>query len=222
MGVRLALRPAQADAGGIALLCVDESEALTHPCLAYAKVKHGAKRGADLRVRAPGQSRKVAMPGEPLGATLGALDAGTGELVISTSLIKTSADVIGLLRRLDWRYGPKPGCDRLLVVLVWDNGPVHTSRATRAALDARPWITVEWLPRHAPELNRIERSWCDLKRHHLAHHPFRDAAYLTCAIHAAVKQLNTERMNPHPCDNLKKAASPNTLEPNKSHGRLAR
>ncbi len=121
MGVRLALRQAQADAGGIALLCADESEALTHPCLAHAKVKHGAERGADLWVRAPGQSRKVAMTG--------ALDIGTGELVVSTSLTKTSADVIGLLRRLDWRYGPKPGCDRLLVVLVWDNGPVHTSRA---------------------------------------------------------------------------------------------
>jgi transposase len=90
---------------------------------------------------------------------MGALDAGTGELVVSTSPTKTSADVIGLLRRLDWCYGPKPGCDRLPVVLVWDNGPVHTSRATRAALAERSWITVEWLPRYAPELNNIESVW---------------------------------------------------------------
>ncbi len=198
MGLRLALRQAQADAGDIVLLYGDESEALTHPYLAHA----WAERGADLRVQAPGTSRKVAMPGEPLGSTLGALDAGTGtgELVVSTSPTKTSADVIALLRRLDWRYGPQPGCDRLPVVLVWDNGPVHTSRATRAALAERPWITVEWLPRYAPELNDIERSWRDLKRHHLAHHTFQDAAHLTCAIHAAVKQLNEERQTPHPCD----------------------
>ena len=192
--MRLALRQAQADAGDISLLYADESEALTHPYLAHA----WAEKGADLRVRAPGQSRKVAM--------MGALDAGTGELVVSTSPTKTSADVIRLLRRLDWRYGPKPGCDRLPVVLVWDNGPIHTSRATRAALAERPWITVEWLPRYAPELNDIERSWRDLKRHHLAHRTFKDASDLDTGIRDAVKQLNTERQTPHPCDKLNKAA----------------
>ena len=194
MGVRLRLRQAQADAGDIVLLYGDESEALTHPYLAHA----WAEKGAELRVQAPGQSRKVAL--------MGALDAGTGELVVSTSPTKTSADVIRLLRRLDWRYGPKPGCERLPVVLVWDNGPVHTSRATRAALAERPWITVEWLPRYAPELNRIERSWRDLKRHYLAHRTFKDASGLETGIRDAVKQLNTERQTSHPCDKLNKAA----------------
>ena len=194
MGVRLRLRQAQAEAGDIALLYADESEALTHPYLAHA----WAERGTELRVNAPGQSKKVAM--------MGALDAATRELVVSTSPTKVSADFIGLLRRLDWRYGPKPGCDRLPVVLVLDNGPVHTSKASRAALAERPWITVEWLPRYAPELNDIERTWRDLKRHHLAHHTFKDTTALNSAIHAAVKKLNTERMVPHPCDKLKKAA----------------
>ena len=68
---------------------------------------------------------------------MGALDAGTGELIVSTSPTKISADFIGLLRRLDWRYGPKPGGTRLPIVLVLDNGPVHTSKASRAALDHR-------------------------------------------------------------------------------------
>ena len=194
MGVRLRLRQGQADAGDITLLYADESEALTHPYLAHA----WAERGTELRVQAPGQSKKVAL--------MGALDAATGELVVSTSPTKVSADFIALLRRLDWRYGPKPGFDRLPVVLVLDNGPVHTSKASRAALAERPWITVEWLPRYAPELNDIERTWRDLKRHHLAHQTFKDAADLTRAIHAAVKKLNKERMVPHPCDNLKNAA----------------
>ena len=202
MGLRLRPRQAQADAGDIVLLYADESEVLTHPYLAHA----WAERGAELQVRAPGQSRKVAL--------MGALDAGTGELVFSTSPTKVSADFIAFLRRLDWRYGPKPGSTRLPVVLVLDNGPIHTSKASRAALDARPWIveprgspdTVEWLPRHAPELNDIERTWRDLKRHYLAHHTFKGAADLSCVIHAAVRQLNKERMNPHPCSNLEKAA----------------
>jgi transposase len=41
------------------LLFADESEALTHPYLARA----WARRGADLRVPAPGQSQKIAMIG---------------------------------------------------------------------------------------------------------------------------------------------------------------
>jgi transposase len=40
---------------------------------------------------------------------------------------------------------------------VLDNGPIHTSKASRAALAARAhWLTVEWLPKYAPELNDIE------------------------------------------------------------------
>jgi len=93
MGLRLLLRQAQAGAGDIVLLYADESEALTHPYLAHA----WAERGADLRVRAPGQSKKVAMPDEPLGSTMGALDAATRELVVSTSPTKVSADFIAFL-----------------------------------------------------------------------------------------------------------------------------
>ena len=114
--------------------------------------------------------------------------------------------IIALLRRLDWRYGPKPGDTHLLVVLVLDNGPIHTSKASRAALAERPWLTVEWLPRYAPEPNQIERTWRDLKRHHLAHRTFKNADDLTATIHAAIKQLNAERMNAHQCDKLEKTA----------------
>ena len=57
VGLRLQLRKQQAEAGDIVLLYGDESEALTHPYLARA----WAKSGADLRVPAPGQAKKVAM-----------------------------------------------------------------------------------------------------------------------------------------------------------------
>jgi len=180
-GVRLRLFKQQAAAGDIVLLFEDESEALTHPYLSRV----WAKRGADLRVQAPGQARKVAM--------LGALDATTGELVVETSRSKRSSDFITLLGRLDQRYAPRPGHAAKPVVLVIDNGPIHTSKASRAALAARPWLTAEWMPKYAPELNDIERSWRDLKQHFLAHRTFRHADHLEAAIHSAVQNLNNER-----------------------------
>lgn len=194
IGLRLQLRQAQARAGDIVLLYADESEALTHPYLAHA----WAEKGADLRIAAPGQSRKVAM--------MGALDAITRELLVHTSLTKRSTDFIGSLDMLDHRFGPRPGRDLKPVVLVLDNGPVHTSKATTAALADRPWMTVEWLPRYAPEMNNIEGVWRDLKRHHLAHQTFLGVNALDDAIHNAVSNLNKERQVTHPCDKLRIAA----------------
>jgi transposase len=178
-GLRLRLLKQQAHAGDIILLFADESEALTHPYLAHA----WARRGADLRIEAPGQARKVAM--------IGALDFAEKDLIVTTSRTKRSADFIALLRRLDERYAPSQRPRP--VVLVIDNGSIHRSKASRAALQARPWLTVEWLPRYAPELNAIENSWRDLKQHFLAHQTFRDADPLDGAIQAAVVNLNKER-----------------------------
>jgi len=164
------------------LLFADESEALTHPYLARA----WAKCGADLRVQAPGQAKKVAM--------MGALDHTARKLIVHTSRTKRSTDFIALLETLDGLYGPRPGLPTKPVVIVLDNGPIHVSKATTAALATRAhWLTVEWLPKYAPELNDIEVVWHDLKAHHLAHQTFTDAEALDNAIHAAVSALNTER-----------------------------
>ena len=195
MGLRLQLRRAQARAGDVALLFGDESEALTHPYLAHA----WAERGAELRVQAPGQARKVAL-----------LDATSRTALVHTSPTKRSGDFVALLEQLDRAYGPVPGQARTPVVLVLDNGAIHTSKATATAtataLAARPGITVEWLPRYAPELNAIEGTWRDLKRHHLAHRTFRNAGDLDRAIHHAVAALNKERAVVHPCLDLPRAA----------------
>jgi len=193
-GLRRKLLKAQAEAGDIALLFGDESEALTHPYLAHA----WAKRGADLRVPAPGQAAKVAM--------LGLLDWAPRDFIVRTSRTKRSSDFIALLEDIDRRYGPKPGVAIKPIVLVLDNGPIHTSRATRAALAQRAhWLTVEWLPKYAPELNDIEEVWRDLKRHHLAHQTFTGPEHLDQAIHKVVMNLNTER-NRHSLANHRIAA----------------
>ena len=177
------MRKRQAEAGDIVLLYGDESEALTHPYLARA----WAKSGADLRVPAPGQAKKVAM--------LGSLDHRTRQLIVQTSPSKRSSDFVAHLEQLDQIYGPAPGRPAKPVVLVEDNGPIHVSKLSLTALAARAhWLTVEWLPKYAPELNDIEVVWHDLKAHHLAHKTFADIAALDEAIHAAVKDLNHERM----------------------------
>ena len=102
-------------AGDIRLLFGDESEALTHPYLAHC----WAERGADLRIEAPGRARKRAL--------LGALDHATGELIAVTSASKRSSDFADLLGRLDQDYAPRPAQASRPVVLVLDNGPIHTS-----------------------------------------------------------------------------------------------
>ena len=179
------MRKQQAEAGDIVLLYGDESEALTHPYLAHA----WAKAGTDLRVPAPGQAKKVAL--------LGSFDHAIRELVVHTSRTKRSSDFIAHLEQLDRLYGPRPGQPFTPVVLVEDNGPIHTSKRALAALAARAhWLTVEWLPKYAPELNGIEPVWRDLKAHHLAHQTFADADALDQAIHQAIDALNGERMPP--------------------------
>ena len=61
------------------------------------------------------------------------------------------------------------------VFLAIDNGPCHTSDASRAALAARAdWLHVLWLAKYSPELNPKEREWRVLKRdarRHLAPSP---------------------------------------------------
>src|SRR4051794_11262557 len=192
-GLRLKLLEQQAGAGDIHLLFGDEAEALTHPYLARC----WAERGADLRVEAPGRAKRR--------APLGALDPATHELIVVPSPPKRSGDIIDLRGRLDHAYGPIPRREDRPVVLVLDNGPSHTSEAATKALAARPWLRVEWLPKYAPELNDIERSWRDLKRHYLAHRTFCDADRLDHAIHQAVDALNRER-RPKVCAVISDAA----------------
>ena len=81
---------------------------------------------------------------------LGSLDHVTRQLIVHTSPTKRSSDFVAHLEQLDRLYGPKPGQPTKPVVLVEDNGPIHTSKLSLAALAARAhWLTVEWLPKNA-------------------------------------------------------------------------
>lgn len=181
----------QAATGAIDLLFLDESEARTHPYLARC----WAKRGMDLRVEAPGQAKRRAM--------LGAFDPIRSRLLLRTSATKRSTDFVDLLDDLGVAYRARE-CRKPLVVVL-DNGPIHTSQLTTKALAARPWLTVVWLPKYAPELNDIERCWRNLKQQHLANRTFADADDLDRTIHRAVDRLNRERQA-HPSPPFLKAA----------------
>jgi transposase len=125
---------------------------------------------------------------------LGSFDHATRQLIVHSSRTKRSSDFVAHLEQLDLLYGPKPGQPVKPVVLVDDNGPIHTSKLSQAALAVRAhWLTVEWLPKYAPELNDIERVWHDLKANHLAHQTFADPDALETAIHHAVKARNQQR-----------------------------
>jgi len=139
---------------------------------------------------AGGQAKKVAI--------IGSLDHVTRQLIVHTSPTKRSSDFIAHLEQLDHLFGPQPGRAIKPVVPVEDNGPIHVSKLTLKAIEARKhWLTVEWLPKYAPEHKHIEVVWHDLKAHHLAHQTFADADALHRAIHAAVAALNQERsINP--------------------------
>ena len=121
IGLRLQLREQQAAAGDIVLLYGDESEALTHPYLARA----WAKSGADLRVPAPGQVKKVAI--------LGSLNHVTHELIVHTSPTKRSSDFVAHLAQIDALYGPMPG---RASPSCWSK---TMGRSTSANCHAPPW-----------------------------------------------------------------------------------
>lgn len=135
---------------------------------------------------------------------MGSWDFGARTLIVHSSRTKRSSDFIAHLEQLDQLYGPRPGVSSTTpTVLVLDNGPIHTSKASIAQLQARShWLKVEWLPKYAPELNDIEIVWGQMKKGQLAHQTFSSADDLDKAIHHAVKAMN-QRPSRHPLVNLR-------------------
>jgi transposase len=79
-----------------------------------------------------------------------------------------SASFLRYLEALDARHAAT-GKE---ILLRLDNGPCHTSAASRAALTEREgagWLHVTWLAKYCPHLNRKEPEWRRLKRDARAH-----------------------------------------------------
>jgi hypothetical protein len=127
----------------------DETHLDTNPYL--CQVWH--QRGVQPTVPAAGTNRRVTCFG-----SVEAFGRGRVEVV---GVGQDSARFLAYLDVLEQRYN-ETKCE---VFLVLDNGPCHTSKASRAALAARSsWLHVIWLSPYSPQLNPIEREWRWLKR----------------------------------------------------------
>lgn len=79
------------------------------------------------------------------------------------------------------------------MVLVLDNGPIHTSKVSTAALGGHTWLWVEWLAKYAPERNAIARDGRHLRVHYLATQVFLGEEHLDQRIHFALSQIDALR-----------------------------
>ncbi len=107
---------------------------------------------------AVGTNRRVTVFG-----SVEALGRGRVEVVCEGQNSACFARYLEVLDRRHRRTGRE-------VFLVLDNGPCHTSKVSRAALDKRgEWLRVIWLARYSPHLNLKEREWRYLKRDARSH-----------------------------------------------------
>ncbi|MGH8919370.1 MAG: IS630 family transposase, partial [Actinomycetes bacterium] len=90
---------------------------------------------------------------------IAALQVATGQVITEPIEHNDSVTFTGFLHRLDQCVDP-----RLDIALVMDNGPSHTSRATRAWIAAHPRITVTYTPKHASWLDMAELWFSVLAR----------------------------------------------------------
>jgi hypothetical protein len=76
-----------------------------------------------------------------------------------------------------------------VIVLVWDNLPVHLRAELRAFTAAQPWLRVFQLPSYAPDLNPLEGIWSVLKRGVLANLAITAFAQLIRVIRHGLKKI---------------------------------
>ena len=132
----------------------DETHLDTNPYL--SRVWH--RMGEQPTVPAAGTNRRLTVFG-----SVEALGRGRIELL---TVRQDSAGFARYLAAVDARHD----ATGRHIILVLDNGPCHTSTATRRALAARAaWLEVLPLARYSPHLNPKEHEWRRLKRDQRGH-----------------------------------------------------
>jgi hypothetical protein len=76
-----------------------------------------------------------------------------------------------------------------VIVLAWDNLPVHLRAELRAFTSAQPWLRVFQLPAYAPDLNPVEGIWSVLKRGVLASLAVTGFSHLLQVIRHGLKKI---------------------------------
>ena len=103
----------------------------------------------------------------------------------------TTAPLITFLRTLKRHFRGHP------VLLLWDRLGAHKSHQMYAYLAReRYWLTTEFLPPYAPELNPVERVWGNVKGRELANHCATDLADLARPLHRGMRRVRRHRQLP--------------------------
>ena len=128
------------------------------------------KRGCQKRISTPGQQQWRHI--------FGAYNWATDEVIYTISEKRTSDNFIAFLDHLVQHHsGDRP------LVIVLDNGSIHTSHATQAAFDLlRSELLPLFLPKYCSQLNPIERFWKHLKSLACADKLFSDMDALVASI----------------------------------------
>jgi len=79
------------------------------------------------------------------------------------------------------------------ILLVWDRSGPHRSAARQLLKKHSHWLTIEWLPPYAPELNPQEECWNHTKYIDLANFIPEDVDDLYEAVRTSISQ---QRSNP--------------------------
>ncbi|MGH7732551.1 MAG: IS630 family transposase [Gemmatimonadales bacterium] len=135
---------------GTVVICIDEKTGMQAKSRKYPE--RPARPGRPAR-RESGYVRNGTL------SIIAALQVATGQVVVEPIEHNDSVTVTGFLHRLDQCTDPA-----LDIHLVMDNGPSHTSAATRAWIAAHPRITVTYTPKHASWLDMAELWFSVLAR----------------------------------------------------------
>jgi transposase len=145
------IRETLENTGGI-LYCEDEASVCLTPLLG----KTWAERG---------KPRKVAVTGARASIAAMSAISPKGRLVFRLHDKRiTSVEVIDFLTQLLRQH---PGRH---VVVVMDQAKPHTSKMTKAFIEARARLHVFYLPPYSPDWNPDEKVWNHLKNHELKAH----------------------------------------------------
>jgi transposase/DNA-binding CsgD family transcriptional regulator len=135
---------------GTAVICIDEKTGI--------QAKYRKYPGRPPRPGRPAR-REFEYVRNGTVSIVAALHVATGQVIAEPVSRNNSVTFTGFLHRLDQCIDP-----RLNIHLVMDNGPSHTSGATRAWIAAHPRITVTYTPKHASWLDMAELWFSVLTR----------------------------------------------------------
>jgi transposase len=75
------------------------------------------------------------------------------------------------------------------LILVWDRLNAHRSAAMKTYLARQSWLSVEYLPPYAPDLNPIEPVWGNVKGQELANLPVEDTFDVVSELHRGLRRV---------------------------------